>query len=430
MARRRGQRDGWLHEKNGTWLLTYRIYRWDAEKRKSVPARPTVSIGPAEGPGKLTRKQAERFAWDHFLGKIDNTALHPKSTMTLDEFWNAKFKTQVLPKLKKATRNQYGNLWKNWIQPAVSNVRLFELSPDHAETIVGNVVASGRSSATAKHVRKVLSAVFSHAKRVQCAAGDNPASLIGRMEIQPAREVHALTWEQCEKLLPSLPSAPYYAREMALLSIATSMNASEMRGLKWKHLNLTPEWSPLDGDVIPPLHIAVRDHYYQNERGSLKAGKRKRLLPISEIVLRMFLEIRAHSRFTNPNDPVFASRNGTPVNENNMAKRILKPIGTALDMPWLSWHAFRHTHSTLTKTLQMHVNDRMALMGHASAEMTDRYTHEDRERMRAGVEAISSRIWKPETAANVIDIASIRKQKKNNSGNQLATGPSCVADNK
>src|SRR5207248_6953117 len=60
MARRRGQRDGWLHEKNGTWLLTYRVYRWDAEKRKSVPARPTVSIGPAEGPGKLTRKQAER----------------------------------------------------------------------------------------------------------------------------------------------------------------------------------------------------------------------------------------------------------------------------------------------------------------------------------------------------------------------------------
>ena len=90
--------------------------------------------------------------------------------MTLDEFWNAKSKTQVLPKLKKATRNQYGNLWKNWIQPAVGRVRLFELSPDHAETIVGNVVASGRSSATAKHVRKVLSAVFSHSKRVQCAA--------------------------------------------------------------------------------------------------------------------------------------------------------------------------------------------------------------------------------------------------------------------
>ncbi len=69
----------------------------------------------------------------------------------------------------------------------------------------------------------------------------------------------------------------------------------------------------------------------------------------------------------------------------------------------------------------MHVNDRMALMGHASAEMTDRYTQEDRERMRAGVETISNRIWKPEKAINVIDIASIRNQKKKNSGNQLAT---------
>jgi hypothetical protein len=108
--------------------------------------------------------------------------------MTLDEFWKAKFKTQALSKLKKATRNQYDNLWKSWIQPAVGHVRLFELSPDHAEAIVGNVMASGRSTATAKHVRKVVSAVFSHAKRLQCAAGDNPAGLIGRMETQPVRE--------------------------------------------------------------------------------------------------------------------------------------------------------------------------------------------------------------------------------------------------
>jgi hypothetical protein len=96
-------------------------------------------------------------------------------------------------------------------------------------------------------------------------------------------------------------------------------------------------------------------------------------------------------------------------------------------MPWVSWHVFRHTHSTLTKTVDMHVNDRMALMGHASAEMTDRYTHDDRERMRAGVEAISRRIWKPETAANVIDITTIRHGKKKNSGNQLATHATSVA---
>jgi hypothetical protein len=150
MARRRGQRDGWLHEKNGTWLLTYRVYRWDAEKRKSVPARPTVSIGPTEGPGKLTRKQAERFAWDHFLSKIDNTALHPKSTMTLGEFWKAKYTAQASPKLKKATRIQYTNLWNNRIESAIGHVRLFELSPDDAESIVGNVMPSGRSTGNGK----------------------------------------------------------------------------------------------------------------------------------------------------------------------------------------------------------------------------------------------------------------------------------------
>ncbi len=63
----------------------------------------------------------------------------------------------------------------------------------------------------------------------------------------------------------------------------------------------------------------------------------------------------------------------------------------------------------------------MALMGHALCRDDGRYTHEVRERMRAGVEAISSRIWKSQTAANVVDIATLRYRKKNNSGNQLAT---------
>jgi hypothetical protein len=39
------------------------------------------------------------------------------------------------------------------------------------------------------------------------------------------------------------------------------------------------------------------------------------------------------------------------------------------------------------------------LMGHGSIEMTDRYTHEDLERMRAGVEVLTQRIlatnWQP-----------------------------------
>jgi len=33
-------------------------------------------------------------------------------------------------------------------------------------------------------------------------------------------------------------------------------------------------------------------------------------------------------------------------------------------MPWLSWHAFRHTHATLGEQIGMALSDRQAQMGH------------------------------------------------------------------
>ena len=65
MSRRRGQRKGWLRPEHGAWLLTYRVYDQTGKNQ-----RETVTIGPCEGSGKLTEKQAERFAWDHYLAKV------------------------------------------------------------------------------------------------------------------------------------------------------------------------------------------------------------------------------------------------------------------------------------------------------------------------------------------------------------------------
>ena len=47
-------------------------------------------------------------------------------------------------------------------------------------------------------------------------------------------------------------------------------------------------------------------------------------------------------------DPVFAARTGRPLDEHNIARRYLKPVGAKLGMPWLSWHCFRRTRTTLS----------------------------------------------------------------------------------
>jgi hypothetical protein len=83
MARRRLQQKGDLYRQGGWWKL-----RWKEDQRLADGSvrygwsRPAW-IGPSEGPGRLTEKQAQRIAWDNFLSKLDRNMRAPQSIMTV-----------------------------------------------------------------------------------------------------------------------------------------------------------------------------------------------------------------------------------------------------------------------------------------------------------------------------------------------------------
>ena len=391
MARRRGQRNGYLRAHHGSWLLSYRIYQWNSETQTSEPGRRTVTIGPAEGRDKLTEKQAMRFASEHFLKPLDDTILRPRSILTMEQFWTQSYAPhKILRKsLKLAARMQYTSLWRCWIQPILGDVKLCELEPRHAQMLVDRILAAGKSTKTANSTRIVGSSIFTYAKVMRAAAGDNPFSLVEMPESVPVRVPRALDWQQVLKLLPLLPDV---VREMVLCAVLLSMNVSELRGLKWKHINLSLDWHTLEGqDVVPPMMLAVREHYYYRERGTLKTKNRKRNLPIPEMLHRALVGLSAHSRFNAPDDPVFANQAGKPLSDNNVAKRVFAKLPA--DLNWVTWHMFRHTHATFSKMLGASGQDRRALTGHGSYEMLDHYTHADNERAREIVQEMENRIF-------------------------------------
>ena len=102
--------------------------------------------------------------------------------------------------------------------------------------------------------------------------------------------------------------------------------------------------------------------------------------------------MKERAKFVAPDDPVFAARRGKPVDEHNVARRHLKPAGGSLEMPWLSWHCFRRTHTTLANELGMAFTDRMAMMGHSEARMTALYTAEDLQRRRIVLDQMAARL--------------------------------------
>ena len=227
--------------------------------------------------------------------------------------------------------------------PYLGDLRLCDTRPDDVRQLISAALARGYSTQTVSHIRNVVSAIFAHARKKQWFPGENPASVVAVPEIT-RKEAHALTLAQVEKVLRAMH---YPEKEMALMAILTDMTLAEICGLQWKWVNLTAACSYADGEPIPPLTIAVRKQWYGGELADAGRKRRQRNVPIPPPLLPILIELSRRAAFTAPDDFLLVSRNGTPLIEQDIALRRLKPIGRDLQMPWLSWHVFRRTHTTL-----------------------------------------------------------------------------------
>jgi integrase len=387
LARRRLQQKGDLFNQGGMWKLRWHEDKIGPESQVVRGWSRAVHIGPSAGPGKLTEKEARRLGWENFLSKLDAGVCAPHSAITIGNFVEQRFLPEHVTLLKRSGRTHYESMLKH-VLPALNHLRLKDTTSTEIQKLVSSMLAANYSVQTVKHVRTTVSAIFTHAKRLGCHSGDNPAKLV-RLPEMVRKQAHALSFDQAVAALAVLKSP---AREMVLFAILTSMNIAEICGLLWKRVNLTEQFTTVDGESLPPLTIAVRGQWYRGEYGSVKAKSRRRNLPLGAILKGVLEKIKERTRFGGPEDPVFAARTGKPIDEHNIARRHLKPVGESLGMPWLSWHCFRRTHTTLANELGMAFTDRMAMMGHSEARMTALYTADDLERRRKVLDQMAERL--------------------------------------
>jgi integrase len=184
---------------------------------------------------------------------------------------------------------------------------------------------------------------------------------------------------------------PIY-RAMVLCATMTSMNIAEICGLRWKRVNLTAGPVIVDGESIPPFHLAVREQWYLRNWGSVKRRARRRNLPMASLLYEALRDLKAVSRYTGPDDPVFASDLGRPVDEKNILRRHLRKTAVAIGVPRLGWHDLRRTFATLADQLGFTIGERKALMGHSQAAMTLRYTETPTEHARLALEELAGKV--------------------------------------
>ena len=346
------------------------------------PVQEPMIIGPAAGADGLTKTDAQRIAWRNLFSAMQQNSLAQRSNMTIAEFVERKFVPEHVALKRLSGRVHYQAMLKHVLAPEevdrvfhvnpeesrarmkaapgwpyLGSVRLCDARAEHVERLTAAALDRGYSPQTAKHIRNVVSAIFSHAKHEQCFLGENPVRQV-RMSAPILKESSALTFDQARSVLGAME---YPEKEMMLMAIFTDMNISEICGLQWKQVNLNDATCDMDGELIAPRTIAVRKQWYRCELGHIQKS-RERNLQIPPPLHLILMRIRDRGKFTAPDDFVLVSRVGTPINEANIVSRRLKPISTKLGLPALSWQVFHRTRKVLAAELGKQFQDVMAAM--------------------------------------------------------------------
>ena len=345
---------------------------WRGDHPDTTGSDERLLIGPAlldrpASAGNLTRNEARRVAWNHFLSEFQTDDLAKKSEMTIAEFVENKFEPEHIATLRYPGRAHYKAILKHVLMPEevdrvfqvdgkrskatlktipgwpyLGDLRLCDTRPDHVQKLVSAALALGYSPQTAKQIRNVVSAIFSCAMREQCYVGKNPARAV-KPPKSPRKDARTLTFAETREVLGAMN---YPEREMALFAVLTGLNVVEICGLQWKNVNLEMVNQDLDGVTILPTTIAIKMQWY---RGGLECVKKSRVrdVLIPQPLLRILLELRERAKFTGSEDFVLVSRGGSPVNQGNTLERRLRPISIKTQGPTLSWLLFLRTRKAL-----------------------------------------------------------------------------------
>jgi integrase len=371
MGRRRGQRTGNLTERSGSWLL-----RWWEDTRDITgrPRRQQVSmvIGKSVGPNKMTKKEAQREAWDRVLSKLDAAAMKPAALITLQQFVTARFiPDHVEMTLKPGGRDHYGYCLGHII-PTLGKERMRDINPTMLQDFLNTKRRLDKlSPQTLVHLKNALSAIFRYAKTCGVWGGDLPTT---GLKLPPvvSKEKKVLTQEQAVRLVQAMPGQ--YGT-LAALMLSTGLRIGEAAGLTWERIDFS----------AATIRVRVswsREHGYQEP----KTEKGKRDLPLPASLVGPLLALRNGAA---DDAPVFVTVNGNPIDKRTTGSKILKPAAKRAGVPWVSWHTLRHTNATWTDAAGLTSTERQKLLGHADAAMTAHYTHPEMERARGAVEGIA-----------------------------------------
>ena len=145
---------------------------------------------------------------------------------------------------------------------------------------------------------------------------------------------------------------------MVQLIAATGLRIGELLALRWSALDL-------DNGTL-----AVRESVFEGTFQAPKTAKAVRTIPLGSHAVAALTRHRERAKRKEPGDLVFGNAKGLPMRESKLLTRVLQPAAETAGLGRVTWHQFRHIHSSLLNDLRVPVKIAQEQLGHASIATT------------------------------------------------------------
>lgn len=349
-----------------------------------------ASLGRGED-GKLRRKrrhartktEAERLLREMLAELQQGGTLQADRRMTVGQWLDHWIATDL--GVSQKTAKDYEAVVRLHLRPSLGGKRLVDLTAMHIEQLLRTKEADGYSPDSRRVMRSVLRRSLNDAVRQglvqRNAAADSKAPRV------PPSQRRALSDEQLVALFAVLERLPDPERGVFEMLRYTGARAGEVCGLQVRDVDLPGAVLHLRRDVarVQVDSSAEWGHKTELRVGELKTAMSRRSLPITAPMAKVLQRVIRSG--ASPEDWVFGTWRGQPVDPNKASKTFREVSERVLGSPW-KLHELRHT--AITRLVAAGgVETASKIAGHSSIRVTaDVYHHPDLDQLRRAMDQL------------------------------------------
>jgi integrase len=276
------------------------------------------------------------------------------------------------PNLSPRSYERYTGIIEKNLIPAVGNILLTDLRPEHIQRHYAKMVDKGLAARTVRYDHIVIHGALRTAVKWQLVS----RNVADAVEPPKAKHSEMQIWDADEvaQFLEAAKTTPYYVLFYSVLY--TGARRSELLGLSWRHIDFL--YSQIS--IERGLHWTKNEGYVLTQPKSAKSRRTIALPPSLTLLLKTYKEKQEYARVLvgkplTEDDLVFAHPDGSPLFPNTVSRAwglLAKKAGVKV----IRFHDARHSHATLLLRQGAHPRVVQERLGHSTIATTlDVYSH-------------------------------------------------------